>query len=404
MSGTAVGQLVIFLSSPILTRLYSPEDFGILNIYTSILSFLLVLCSLRYEMAIPIAEDEREAIHLVIISVMILIIFSFVVTGTFILADLFNLNIINVLQASKIYYLFPVSLFFIGLYQIFINWYTRNSNFELITRTKLSQSITLTVFSIVLGGMNLKFKGLIFADTIGKSAGALLMLRKFINQISWNKLKKITKEIYFLDTMKKYKHYPLITTWSSLLNVASIYLSPALFTLSFNSTIGGYFSFGHKIVGTPILLIGQSISQVYMSVFSRRENPLYIFKKIVFCLSIVGIILANILFFYGEFLFSFIFGESWRISGKYVGILSFMYLFYIVAFPVSQTLILIGKQWIQLFWDLSRVLFICILFLSVHIFSLSSIVAIKIYSIGMGIFYLILLFLIHSMLKKEYQE
>lgn len=395
MSGTALGQIIVFLSSPILTRLYSPEDFGVLNLYTSILSFLLVLCSLRYEMAIPIAKNERETIHIVFISIIILIIFSILTTALIAIVNIFYINL------PKIFYIFPFSLFFIGLYQIFLNWYIRNSNFKLITRTKLSQSITLTVSTIIMGIFNLKSNGLIIGDTIGKSSGSLLMFRKFIQQFSFENLKQIIKKNSLLDTMKKYKNYPLITTWSSLLNVAGIYLSPALFTLFFDSTTGGFFSFGHRIVGTPILLIGQSISQVYINIFSKNEHPFHIFKKVVLALSALSILVAGTLFFFGEYLFSVIFGYKWKTSGTFVGILSFMYLFYIITFPVSQTLNLLGKQFLQLLWDFSRVIFIVLLFSSVHKFSLSNLLTLKIYSIGMGLFYLILLTLIYYNLKKD---
>lgn len=404
MSGTALGQLIIFLSSPILTRFYGPEDFGVLSLYTSILSFLLVLCSLRYEMAIPIAKDEKEAIHIVIISIFLLIIFSIFMTLVIFIIDMFNSNLLRIFHFSKIYYIFPVSLFFIGLYQIFLNWHIRNSHFNLITRTKLSQSITLTVSTIIMGIFKLKFNGLILGDTIGKSSGSLLMIRRFIKQVSFDNLKQTIKKNYLLDTLKKYKNYPLINTWSSLLNVAGIYLSPALFTILFDSTTGGYFSFGHKIVGAPILLIGQSVSQVYMSVFSKKGHPLHIFKKIVLILSIIGTIVATVLFFFGEDLFSIIFGYNWKTSGTYVSILSFMYLFYIIAFPVSQTLNLLGKQFTQLIWDFSRVMFIFLLFLSVHKFSLSNLLTLKIYSFGMGLFYLILLILIYFVLKRDFRS
>ncbi|PFI43443.1 hypothetical protein COK06_00020 [Bacillus cereus] len=401
MSGTALGQLIVFLSSPILTRLYTPEDFGVLNLYTSIISFLLVLCSLRYEMAIPIAKDERESIHLVIISIFILMAFCISMTFIIVILDGLNFNLGKIFHYSKIYYIFPISLFFIGLYQIIINWHIRQSNFSLITRTKLSQSITLTISTIIMGIFNLKFNGLILGDTIGKSSGSFLMFKRFIKQISFSNIKQNITKATLLSTIKKYKNYPLITTWSSLLNVAGIYLSPALFTLLFDSTTGGYFSFGHRIVGTPILLIGQSVSQVYMSVFSKKENPFHIFKKIVLYLSIIGTFTASILFFLGEDIFQFIFGANWRTSGSYVGILSFMYLFYIIAFPVSQTLNLIGKQFLQLLWDLSRVVFIFLLFFSVHQFSLSISLTLKIYSIGMGLFYLLLLIIIYCALKQD---
>ncbi|MGB9859042.1 MAG: lipopolysaccharide biosynthesis protein, partial [Moorellaceae bacterium] len=69
--GTAAGQAMVVLASPILTRLYTPEDFGVLAVYSSVLSIVSVVASLRYELAIPLAEDDETAANLLLLSLTI---------------------------------------------------------------------------------------------------------------------------------------------------------------------------------------------------------------------------------------------------------------------------------------------------------------------------------------------
>src|ERR1700712_2285797 len=64
LGGTVLGQMFSVIAAPALTRIYSPAEFGYLNVYGSMLSLLTVLASLRYEMAIPIAVSEIEAANL----------------------------------------------------------------------------------------------------------------------------------------------------------------------------------------------------------------------------------------------------------------------------------------------------------------------------------------------------
>ena len=56
--GTAVSRLVVLMAAPLLTRIYTPDDFGVLAVYGSIVNIAVVLSSLRFEFAIPLPEQE----------------------------------------------------------------------------------------------------------------------------------------------------------------------------------------------------------------------------------------------------------------------------------------------------------------------------------------------------------
>src|SRR5579859_6097194 len=64
LTGAAGGQAVSLLLSPLLTRLYSPQEFGTLSVYSAIVAILVVISSLRYELALPLVRDDEDAVNL----------------------------------------------------------------------------------------------------------------------------------------------------------------------------------------------------------------------------------------------------------------------------------------------------------------------------------------------------
>lgn len=71
--GAVLGQAITVLVSPILTRLYSPEDFGVFGVYASILGIVTVIASLRYEYALPLPEDDAIAANILALCFLLLL-------------------------------------------------------------------------------------------------------------------------------------------------------------------------------------------------------------------------------------------------------------------------------------------------------------------------------------------
>ena len=70
--GTAFAQVLNALFSPIITRIYNPNEYGVLTVYSSILGIIIVIASLKYELGIPIAEDDEKAVNVMALSFFIL--------------------------------------------------------------------------------------------------------------------------------------------------------------------------------------------------------------------------------------------------------------------------------------------------------------------------------------------
>jgi len=75
--GTIISQLLLFLSSPILTRLFSATDFGILALFNSIAVVAAILTTGRYEFAVGLPESDKKASKVVGLIVFLSFLYRF---------------------------------------------------------------------------------------------------------------------------------------------------------------------------------------------------------------------------------------------------------------------------------------------------------------------------------------
>ena len=61
VSGNVWAQVIAFASYLILSRLFSPEDFGFYNVFFSYIEVLVIVSTCKYELAVVLADNDREA-------------------------------------------------------------------------------------------------------------------------------------------------------------------------------------------------------------------------------------------------------------------------------------------------------------------------------------------------------
>ncbi|MEA1879149.1 MAG: oligosaccharide flippase family protein, partial [Campylobacterota bacterium] len=130
MTGTTIAQAIPIAISPILTRIYTPEDFGVFALYMAIASIIAVVATGRYEMAIMLPKEEDDVKSIV---KLIMILLSAVTFITFCIVFFFNQTITNLFQNPEIsnwLYFLPMSIFLVGLYQVYNYLLIREKNFK----------------------------------------------------------------------------------------------------------------------------------------------------------------------------------------------------------------------------------------------------------------------------------
>jgi O-antigen/teichoic acid export membrane protein len=351
ISGTAFGQLVTILISPILTRLYSANDFGILAIYISFAGILAVIITLRFEDAIVLPSNDNQAVDLAILGLGISFTFSFLFFMIFLL---FRSPILNLLKQPELgiyLFLIPLSTFFYGSYQVLSYWMSRKRQFNPLAASK-------TIKEISTGGIQLGFGGIYYTGSLGLIIGQILGNASAAGFLFFKSVAdlrpRFTSELFknLRNVFVSYKQFPLYTTWAALTSSLSQNLPAILLAVFFSPAIAGYFAIATRVLTVPSILIGNSVRQVYYPKASELRNEgksiFKLFKSTTMTLIYIGLIPTGIIGIWGEPLFLVVFGESWGEAGLYAAILSPALFIGFINPPAVMNLFILKLNHIQL--------------------------------------------------------
>lgn len=390
ITGTAIAQAIPIAISPIITRIYSPEDFGIFALYTSVASIVSVIATGRYELAIMLPQKDEDAINIAALS---LIISSLISLLSCIFIFIFNLQITKLLgnpEISNWLYFIPLTILSTGFYQSFNYWSNRKKQYKRLAINRVLQSSATATTNISMGFGGLSSSGLIFGSLIGQGITTIIL-----GKMIWKEDKNKTNEINILKIFsmaKMYIKFPKFDILASLLNVSSHQVTHILFNALFNSTGAGYYYFAQRILGLPITFVASAIADIFRQSatveYQHHGNAkkIYIstFKKLFF----LSFIPSLILYFFAIDIFAFAFGETWIIAGKYAQILTPMLFLRFISSPLSFMFYIAEKQQLNL---LGNGLFLTLTILS-FIFSNNILETIYFLSFSYSFIYIIYLY------------
>lgn len=390
-SGTAVAQLISIISMPIVTRLYTPSDLGVLAIYTSILAITVISASLRYEFAFVMPKDEEEVANLfglglILLSITTVCLSTILVWGGGIIIDALNIGLVK-----PYLWLLIIGFFGGGMYNLLNYWTIRHKDYKRITQTKIYQSIgnslSKIIFGFFLGGPIGLVIGHMISQTagVGNLASAIWKKEKYnLKLISLNGIVKVGK---------KYGSFPLYNFPASLVNTISLYIPPIMLLTIFDAHIAGLYSLAQSLVILPGKIISTSMGQAYLgeaSMMIREKSTKLskLYRRTIKHLSIISIPLIGIPALLAPFLVPIIFGAEWKDAGWYCWPLTMM----VVGSFVSGTTSLLsqyGYNFWQLIWDVTRLFLVLLGFYVSHLFGFPPIIALTIYSITLVFMYLV---------------
>ncbi len=359
MSGSVLGQVIMAAAAPVLTRLYTPEEFGTLALYVSIVTVGAVVLSWRYEMAIVLPEDDRDAANLFILSLAVAVGMT-ILSG--ILIVLFRSSIVGILGNADIgpwLWIMPLSLLALGLYQVFNSWFTRKRLFKGIAISKIGQSSAAVSVQIGTGLSSMGTVGLIAGQVAGAVMATAILARRIIKDDLKYILKSLNKR-RMLDAAARYKKYPIYSTWPAFVNTLSLSLPVIFMTRYLDAKFVGQYALSMRVLLIPLFLIGASIGKVYFQKLAQEKNesgnisPLVesTFRKLIM-ISIPG---ALLLMVFSPFLFGLIFGENWRMAGEFTRILAPAMAIRFVASPLSTAFGVSNRQEVAARWQVSQLI------------------------------------------------
>ena len=351
MAGTLLSQLIPFLISPILTRIFTPQEFGAFGLYFSITMIFSVFITGRYEMAIMLPKDDRDSMSLVGLSLCITFSVSAIL---FVIVLFFGHEIAVLLKSSLIerwLLLLPVTMIAIGTYQTFNYWNNRKGNYTRLSVSRVARSANTSGSSVLLGHSFLKSGGLILADSIGQViSSAFLFVR------TWKEDKLLIKQIEkngMKEQAIRYQQFPKINVLSGLIEKTSGQSPVFMISSFFGEAVSGFFSFSQRIIGAPASIISRAVGDV----FRQKANLEYqenghceaVFIKTLKQLSLLGVALFTIFFAFAPQIFAVVFGEKWIVAGEYAQLMTPMFFLQFIVSPLSNMFLIAEKQKLDLY-------------------------------------------------------
>ena len=392
LTGTTAAQVIPFAVSPILTRLYSPDDFGVLALFFSICSVLSVVAAGRYELSIVIPEKDDEAANIVALSVFVSVIFALFLQIIF---AVFNSGIASLLGNESIsfwLYFVPLVVFMMSLYNILRYFSIRIKDFKNVAVTRAVKSAAGAFIKLGLGFAGFISEGLVTGEIVSHFFGNTSLVRNVYRRkelFAGVDRAKMAKEA------KKYSDFPKFSLPGALSNSLSLNLNSFFLTSLFSLAVLGQYALVNKAVSVPLTLIGSSVSDAYFQRAAQERNETGTAKKAFIqsakYLLLIAVPVFFALFFFGEELFAFVFGESWRIAGSYAKILSFLVAVRLVAAPLSVTMSTFEKQRTSLMLTLLQLVLMVAVFVVSNIFSFEMKEFLMLYTALMASYYLLML-------------
>ena len=348
VSGTSIAQVLGIMAAPILTRLYDPEAFGLLALFTSITGVLGIATCLRYNLSIMLPRSDDEAANqLGICFVAVLIVSLFCIP----LIWLGKGQIIHWLNAPGLaFYLWviPPTVFVFGIFLALKNWNTRMRNFGQLSVARAGTTVATTSISIGGGYAGYATGGtLIWANVFGQViVTAFLGIQTFMNSGGL-----FQKEIRFdkmLRGLKKYKKFPLIEMPGAIINAIAQQAPPIVLAFFFPQTYVGYFALTIRIVHLPMTFIGGALSQVFFQRASAVREDKYklagLTEKMFISFINIALFPAVLLTILGRDLFAMILGHNWAEAGIYAQILGPWLFVWFISAPLSTLFVVMERQ------------------------------------------------------------
>ena len=359
-SGTAISHLLIILTTPVLTRLYSPEDFGVLSLYLSIVYLLASVSSLQYDQAIPLPENEEDAFHLLILAFIITFFTSIIFTLSAIALPLDQW--LGIASFHDDLWLLFFSLLGIGCIHVYHAWAIRTGDYPVISKTKVSMNSGQMIAQITFGFLHMHHLGLVIGEAIGRLSGCFTSYFQFKNR-NLPPMRVISVK-GLLGALVRYRKFPLLSSWSAIIYHTGAQAPTFFLAFVYGPEASGFYLLAQKILTFPEGLIGYSVSQVYLSQLaeikrSSAEAMLPLFWRTVGKMFVLSAVIYVPIAIIVPHLLSYIFGPGWEAVGTYLQYVSILYFFLMVCKPLSANFYVLERQHLGAVAEVLRFALIC---------------------------------------------
>ncbi|MBA6245111.1 MULTISPECIES: lipopolysaccharide biosynthesis protein [unclassified Psychrobacter] len=382
--GIAAGQAIAMVFMPFLTRLYSPEDFGIAAAFAAVISIITPIATMGYANAIVMPDSDEDAAAIIRLSVLL----SFFITAIAFIAVYFG-NVYlarwtGMESAPYMLYLIPLTLLAGAFLSVADQSAIRVGLFKAKARAYV-ESKFVTDISKLVGGMWAPSSMLLILLTIAGQLTNFMMQMLRVPRIGVLNVRDWFGTVGIRNAAISQRDFAIYRMPQSMLNAASVGLPTILLASLFSASAAGQYSLAVLVLGAPAMLLGQAVGEVFYpkitrAITSKSPEAYQFLLKVTVILLVVGIVPFGTVFVFGDYLFSLVFGTEWALAGSYSQWLSIWLLTSLVSGASTAALPALRLQRFLLIREIFAVIFrAAALYVGFYVFE-SDMVAIALFS------------------------
>ncbi|WP_010628921.1 lipopolysaccharide biosynthesis protein [Halomonas sp. KM-1] len=385
-SGTAGAQVITMAFTPIITRLYGPEAFGVLGTFTAILAVLAPLAALSYPIAIVLPKRDADAIGLAKLSLGIASVMSLLAALILTLFKSPIVDIFNLHTVEPFMLLLPFAMLFSATMAIMSQWVIRKKLFKIKAKVAVLQSLWLNTAKAGIGLFSPLAAVLVVLATVGSALHALLLwagVRKSADGQLGECSGPVTDGCKALAW--RHRDFAYYRTPQIVLNAASQSLPVLMLASFFGPAAAGFYALGRMVLGVPSALIGESLAAVFYprvnEAIYNGENAFRLLVKATIALAIIGVLPFGLVVVLGPNLFTLAFGSEWSMAGEYAQWLALWSYFGFINRPSVSAIPVLALQGLFLLYEVASVAFrIMALFVGFIVYD-SALVGVALFSV-----------------------
>ena len=338
---SGIAQVILIITTPIITRLYSPTEFGEFTIFSNIAMILIPIINARYDLLIVNTKNDRSANILSQISFLISLLILLILIPIFAISAWLYPNFI----LDFIFII--IMLFLVSLTNIFTNYLNKERKYKVLSLINVFRAGLMALLQIIFGLLALGSLGLIIGFSLSYIAGITLGYKTFKKHFNIVRDKEETKAL-FLEN----KNQLVYSTPSILLNSLSFSVVVFFIGILYTNTEVGIYGMAIRVLGIPVTIISLGLSKIFM----QQANDYYIehgnFRNLLLKFSsilvIVSIILYVPLYLFSEELVNILLGHSWVDAITVIKIVIPLFVIRLIVSTVSLSVIVLQKQQLEL--------------------------------------------------------
>lgn len=325
ISGSVLGQLIALAAYPVVTRLFSPSDFGLFNVLYSYVEVFIILATGKYELAFPLTADDAEARALLrythrrnaVVSSLLLAVVALLIAIDALPGKSGALGIVALLV--------PAIVFFEGNVRLHSFLFNRYERYYPIAESAVGYGAASSLLKIGFGFLSRLLPlfskiGLPLATVLGQATADLsyrLRMRSLPSAQVAPPDRAATRAV-----ARKYRNFPWYVLPKDFISSFSYNLPLIWLALYFDSAAIGLFSLALTFTFRPITIVNADMERV---LYVRANNSVVAHQPVgrdmlrfFLRINAVALPVCVALFFTADWLFAFVFGGRWEGCGFYV--------------------------------------------------------------------------------------